>query len=94
MKDIMVSIRMPETLLSELKSWAEEEHYMDVSEQIRTIVRDKWIEDKQPELMQLKKLREDIGKELKEKREKIVTRELARELEKIKDDIKKEGLLK
>ena len=94
MHDIMVSIRLPESLLLELKSLAEREHYMDISEEIRSIVRDKWMHFKQPELTELKKLKEEIKKELKKKKEKIVRLEVIKELEEIKEEVKKEGLSK
>ncbi len=94
MTDVMVSIRLPESLFLELKRLAEKEHYMDISEQIRSIVRDKWLYYKQPELMELKKLREGIKKELKKKSEKMLRLEIIKELEKIKEEIRKEGLLK
>jgi Arc/MetJ-type ribon-helix-helix transcriptional regulator len=88
MNDIIVSIRLPESLLKELKELAEKHHYMDVSEEIRSIVRDKWLHFKQPELQELKKLKEDIKKELAKKKEKIVRLEVINELEQIKEEIK------
>jgi len=94
MNDIMVSIRIPESLLLELKDLAEKEHYMDVSEEVRSIIRDEWLHFKQPELEELKKLREDIKKELKTKKEKVVMKEVTEELEKIKKEIKEEGLFR
>jgi len=92
MKDIMVSIRIPESLLNELKESSKKKHYMDVSEEVRTIVRDRWQEAKNPELMELKKLKESIKHELQKKKQKLLTLELVKELESIKSDIKKEGL--
>jgi len=94
MNDIMVSIRLPESLLLELKTLAEKNHYMDISEEIRSIVRTKWMHFKQPELMELRKLKEEIKTELKKKREKLVRLELINELEEIKKEIKKEDLLR
>ena len=60
MNDIMVSIRMPESLLSELRAFAEKQHCMDVSEAVRSIVRNKWLDAEQPELREIEKLRADI----------------------------------
>ena len=67
---------------------------MDTSEGIRSIVRDSWTKFENPELEELKKLREDIKKELKKKTEKIIRREVIEELEKIKEMIKEESLSK
>jgi Arc/MetJ-type ribon-helix-helix transcriptional regulator len=89
MKDTMVSIRIPGSLLEELKAIAQTEHYMDVSEEIRSIVRDRWLQAKQPELEELKKLKEDIKRGLETKKERLVRIELIRELEKIKESVKK-----
>ncbi len=94
MNDVMVSIKIPESLLSELKNLVEKEHYMDISESIRSIVRDEWLHFKQPELMELKKLKDEMMTELKKKREKIVRLEIIKELEQIKEGIKQEGLCK
>lgn len=44
MNDI-VSVRMPESLFNELKKVSAERHYMDVSEAVRTFVRQK-VEEK------------------------------------------------
>ena len=39
MKDAMISVRIPSTLVQELKEIAESNHYLDLSEQIRDIIR-------------------------------------------------------
>lgn len=43
MKDTIVSVRMPSTLVKELKDLAEKNHYMDLSEELRSVIRDKVI---------------------------------------------------
>ena len=65
---------------------------MDISEEVRSIVRDEWLHFKQPELIELKKLKGEIMEELKKKRAKIVRLEVIKELEKIKEEIEKEDL--
>ncbi|MFH1053197.1 MAG: hypothetical protein V1740_02155 [Candidatus Woesearchaeota archaeon] len=94
MNDVIVSIRIPESLLNKLKEQAEKDSYMDISEEIRSIVRNKWLFFQQPELMEIKKLRKDISDQLKEKREKSIMREVVKELNKIREEIKKDGALK
>lgn len=39
MKDAMISVRIPSSLVQELKELAEENHFLDLSEQIREIIR-------------------------------------------------------
>jgi len=41
--DIIVSIRMPYSLANELKRLAKSAHFMDTSEEIRSIVRQKFL---------------------------------------------------
>ena len=89
--DVMVSIRMPKALAEELKALAKTQHFLDLSEEVRSIVRRKWISHASPELFELKKLRENIEDEIKQKSAKRVQQEVAKELEKIKAKLKKEG---
>lgn len=39
MKDAMISVRMPLSMIQELKELAQENHYVDLSEQLRDILR-------------------------------------------------------
>lgn len=84
----MVSIRMPKTLLDELKKLAASEHFMDLSEELRSIVREKYLESKDPYLYEIKKLRQDIFKELQDKHIKKVRKKVVDELNNIKNQIK------
>ena len=91
MNDVLVSVRMPESLLLELKKLAEKEHFMDISEEIRSITRKNWFKFTHPELMVIEKLREDISTEVKKKSEKEITKRVINELNEIKKEITKEG---
>ena len=64
MKDVLVSIRMPSSLVKELKTLAEQNHYMDLSEEIRDVVRQKCIENLQPYKHEVSKLRNEMEKKL------------------------------
>lgn len=44
MKDAVVSVRIPSSLVTELKLLAKENHYVDLSEQIREIIRQNLIQ--------------------------------------------------
>lgn len=83
----LVSIRIPKSLFSELQNISEKNHYLDVSEQVRSIVREKWQEAKDPQAYHLKKLRKEIVESLKTKTEENAKGKLIQELERIKDSI-------
>ncbi|MBI2541863.1 hypothetical protein HYV80_04090 [Candidatus Woesearchaeota archaeon] len=93
MNDVMVSIRMPKALVAELKELAQSHHFLDLSEEVRSIVRQKWLRHAAPELFELKKLREEIEKEIKRKSVKKLQQQVANELEKIKTQLKQEGFV-
>ena len=82
---------MPKSLFEELKVLADKNHFLDLSEEIRSILRQKWIASTNPELHQIKKLREGIENELKHKTSRKVQEEIARELDAIKQQLKKEN---
>ena len=90
MDDILVSIRMPESLFLKLKELVEKEHYMDVSEEIRSIVRQNWMKVMRPELLEIKRLRKDILDEIKKKSENEIAKKVAKELDEIKKKIREE----
>jgi len=88
MDDVLVSVRMPHSLVQRLREAAEHEHYLDTSEAIRSIVRKRWFAATNPELSELTKLREDISTALQKKSEREVTQRVIRELDAIKKTIK------
>ena len=88
MTDVMVSVRMPKSLLDKLNAYVKANDYLDLSESIRSIVRKKWMEHTNPELMEMKKLREDIKDELQQATIKKVRHEVNNELKKIQQQLK------
>ena len=84
MNDVMVSIRMPKSLASELKGLAKKHHFLDLSEEVRSILRQKWLLHTNPELFEIRKLSEGIQQEIRQKSAKKLQEEVAKELEKIK----------
>jgi len=90
MADVMISVRMPEGLVNELKELAKSKHFMDLSEEVRSIVRERWLESKDPYLYEVKKLRSEIKSELKDKIIKRSEEELVKELKRIKERIRNE----
>jgi metal-responsive CopG/Arc/MetJ family transcriptional regulator len=83
----LVSIRIPKSLFLELQKVSSQNHYLDVSEQVRSIVREKWQEAKDPQAYHLKKLRKEIVESLKSKTEENAQAKLIQELERIKASI-------
>ncbi|MBW2965046.1 ribbon-helix-helix domain-containing protein [Candidatus Woesearchaeota archaeon] len=83
----LVSVRMPKSLFLQLNSLAEKNHYLDVSEQVRSIVREKWQEAKDPQAYQIGKLRKEIAGALKKKTAEDAQDRLVKELERIRDSI-------
>jgi Arc/MetJ-type ribon-helix-helix transcriptional regulator len=83
----LVSIRMPKSLFLALQKLADENHYLDVSEQVRSIVREKWQEAKEPQAYQVRKLRKEIADALKAKNEAQAQQQLIQELERIKEGL-------
>jgi len=90
--DIIVSIRVPESILPKLKDVCKKNHFLDTSELIRSIIRKKWVEAAHPELYELKKLRSDIGDELHKQATRKAEQEVVKELEKIRASLKHAGV--
>ena len=91
MNDVMVSVRMPKSLALELKELVRPNHFLDLSEEVRGIVREKWVSAINPELFEIKKLRENIEAEIRKKSTKKIEEEVAKEREKIKSQLKDGG---
>jgi len=83
MSNTMISVRIPEDLLKEFKEIADKDHYMDLSEAVRSIIRKNWLQQKDPASYQLKQLRKDIADNVAKKGQE----ELIEELKKIRDSI-------
>jgi len=88
MKDVMVSIRMPRDLIEELKKISRREHYMDLSETVRSFVRQKWMAAKDPVLYEIKKLRNEIYQEIRKKSLRYSRQQVVEELKRIKERLK------
>lgn len=83
---------MPSSMLVELKRLAEKEHYMEVSEEIRSILRKNWFKYTHPELLEIQRLRKEIVTELSKTSQKEITKQVIKELDDIKKMVKKEDI--
>jgi len=89
MKDAVISIRLPPTLVEELKILAEKNHYLDLSEQIRTIIRQKCEQYGKPYKHEVQKMREELEKNIQENKETKDKEKLLEEIQKIILELKK-----
>ncbi len=83
MANSILSIRIPVSLLEELKIISERDHFLDLSEAVRSIIRAQWLEHKDPISYQIKQLRTDIANNIEKNNEE----KLLEELKKIRDTI-------
>lgn len=88
MTDVIVSIRFPQSILSELKTTAKKQHYMDLSELIRSVARKKWENATQP--YSLSGISNDIVEDVKDIARQKSESLLADELKRIKERLKNE----
>jgi len=67
--DSLVTVRMPTSLVQELKLRTTKEHYTDFSEQLRSIIRKQSLAYLTPGSRELGSLKEELKAELKEEHE-------------------------
>ena len=91
MNDVMVSVRLPGSLVEELKVFVKKQHYLDISEAIRSILRQKWEEQSDPLRYELAQIRRSIHHDLKSsiarKSEQRIVDEMKKIREKIRDEL-------
>lgn len=80
---------MPSTLVQELRVLAEKNHFMDLSEEIRSIVRQKCLEQTAPYNQQLKKVVRDIEEEVTKKEKVQTKKELITNLKSLLEELQK-----
>jgi hypothetical protein len=69
MKNDLVSVRMPKGMVDELKSNASANHFMDLSEELRFIIKQNFLKYNDPYEYEIKKFKDEIKKEISEKNE-------------------------
>ena len=60
MDERVVTVKMPASLAAELRKRTRKDHYLDLSEQIRSIVRQACLRHAQPYSEEIARLREDL----------------------------------
>ena len=88
----VVSVRLPLSLVEELHDVGHKDHYKDTSDAIRSLLREKWKESRDPATYQLKSLRSQISQSLKDEVIRRNQAELIKELQSIREMLlKKDG---
>ena len=87
MTNSIVSVRVPESLLDAFKESSKRDHYLDLSEAVRSIVRKRWLQNKDPQTYEIRKLREDITQNIDRKVNLNKKEQIIQELEKIKKEL-------
>jgi Arc/MetJ-type ribon-helix-helix transcriptional regulator len=83
MREVIVSIRMPRSMADELRILAKKNHFLDISEEIRTVIREK-IKENEEQTVEVKRMISDIKDELsseKEQKRKVLVESLKKILE-------------
>jgi|FLOH01.1.fsa_nt_gi Arc/MetJ-type ribon-helix-helix transcriptional regulator len=88
MTDIVVSVRMPSSLVRELRSLAETNHFKDLSEEVRSVIRAKCLHYAEPYSSELKKLREELSEQFAIKKDLEHKKKLMDDLKNILEQMK------
>lgn len=91
MPDQVVTVRMPATLIAELKERTERDHYRDLSEQIRSIVRKGCLQYSNPVTHEIKELKAQLKEELLAEHEDVRAKTLLDDLRKLLEKGNKEN---
>ncbi|MEM3373963.1 MAG: ribbon-helix-helix domain-containing protein [Candidatus Woesearchaeota archaeon] len=83
MPDKIISVRMPKSLINELKELADKNHYLDVSEEVRALLRQKYLEHQDPYSIKLMAIKESISKHAVPEKIKSLKEDLKKLLEEL-----------
>jgi Arc/MetJ-type ribon-helix-helix transcriptional regulator len=88
MKDVMISVRVPSGLVKELKELTEKNHYMDLSEHMRAIIREKSMQYVEPYRYELSKMRKEMENNISSNKAIEEKKKLVEELKSIIKELK------
>ena len=89
MKDKIVTIKIPEKMLSDLRKAAYDRNFIDISEEVRSVIRQKWLMYNDLRIMKVKKLKDEIKVEVEKKSQSIAREKVINELEDNKKKVQK-----
>ncbi|MFH1134438.1 MAG: hypothetical protein V1735_08185 [Nanoarchaeota archaeon] len=87
MTNPIVSVRIPQSMFEQLKERAQHDHFLDVSEAVRSMIRRRFLEKKQPELVKIELMRTEITDLIRDQSEKKNRELILTELQKIKEGL-------
>jgi Arc/MetJ-type ribon-helix-helix transcriptional regulator len=87
-KDVMISVRVPSGLVKELKELTEKNHYLDLSEHMRAIIREKSMQYAEPYRYELSKMREQMENKISSNKAIEEKKKLVEELRNIIQELK------
>ncbi|PLW79581.1 hypothetical protein C0585_06970 [Candidatus Woesearchaeota archaeon] len=85
----MISVRMPKSLIDELRQTAKNNHFMDLSEELRFVIKQNYQRSLDPYEYELNQFRDEIKKELTNQNKENRTR-MINELKNLLEEIKNE----
>ena len=86
MAEKVVSVKMPSTLVGELKLLQEQDHYLDLSEQLRSVVRRRCLELTNPFSEGIKEIRQEVQRQAEQTTAKKTKEQVLQELLKVLGD--------
>lgn len=81
--DPVVSVKMPNSLLHEMKKLVHKDHYLDISEAVRSIVRKGCLKYTNPVTSEIKEIKEHLKQDLVFERQTTQKQALLEELRKL-----------
>jgi len=84
----VVSIRMPTSLVNELRLVAEQNHFKDISEAVRSVVRSRCLQFSNPFQQELHKFRQKLEQEFVARQDVAKKETLILELQRIVEELK------
>jgi len=76
MSNILLSLRLPKSMVEGLKTFSQEQHYMDMSEAVRSILREAFQSQTKHFDLELAKLKEDIKSSVDSTKKERLIREM------------------
>ncbi len=90
MAKTIVSVRIPATLMVKLKQSAVKADCLDVSEYVRSMVRSRYLRSQEPLAFEVKALQQQLTRELTRKDQVEQKEWLLKQLEQLKNDIRRD----
>lgn len=90
MNEVIVSVRMPKGMADKLKALADSNHYLDVSEEIRSIIRDRSSRYSSQYDQGLRTILADLKNEIKLEHKKDTRKQVIQNLKMLLEDLQDE----